>query len=75
MVYQVAQPEAALTWTAILNVANTALVFIVGFLLKEFWRIMHNRIDNIEEQQGNMRERVAALESGGTPRRRISDRR
>lgn len=52
-----------LTWTALLNIANTFLVVIVGFLLREAWKTVHARMDQLEQWQGDMRERVASLEA------------
>ncbi len=67
----VSQP---LTWTSVLNVANTALIALVGFLIKEAWTQIHKRIGNVEEQQNDMRERIASLETGiSIPRRRRGD--
>lgn len=66
------------TWTSVLNVANTLLIALVGFLFREAWRQIHNRVDTVEQEQGDMRERVASLEAarGWThPQRRHGDRR
>lgn len=71
-----APTEAALTWTAFLNLVNTGLVVIVGFLLREAWRTIHARIDEMEDRHGDMRERIASLEAGvgwTHPHRRHSD--
>lgn len=66
----------ALTWTAFLNIANTVLIVLAGFLAREAWKNIHERVDAIEERHGDIRERVASLEAaaGGAPRRRRSDR-
>lgn len=64
-----------LTWTALLNFANTFLVIVVGFLLREAWKTVHIRMDQLENQHGDMRERVASLEAAGHwQRRRFTDR-
>lgn len=51
----------------LLTFANTGLVALVGFLLREAWSTIHARMDNIQEQQNNMREeyagRISALET------------
>lgn len=69
-------PETALTWTALLNIANTVLIVIVGFFGKEAWNAIHRRIDQLENRHGDMRERVASLEAvSELPRgRRSTDR-
>lgn len=65
----------ALTWTAFLNIANTALIVLAGFLAREAWKNIHARVDAIEERHGDIRERVASLEAAaGDLRRRRSDR-
>lgn len=67
-----------LTWAQVLNVANTLLVMLVGFFAKDAWKQLHRRIDSVEVEQGDMRERVASLETarGWThPQRRRTDRR
>ena len=64
-----------LTWTALLNIANTFLVVMVGFLLREAWKTIHARMDQLEDQHGDMRERVASLEAAGSwQRRRFTDK-
>lgn len=70
MVIQEVGPAGQLTWTALLNIANTFLVVIVGFLLREAWKTVHARMDQLEEWQGHMRERVASLEAWNGHRRR-----
>lgn len=61
----------ALTWTAFLNIANTALIVLAGFLAREAWKNIHARVDAMEERHGDIRERVASLEAAaGEPRRR-----
>lgn len=74
MAVQTPTPDAALTWTALLNFANTGLIIVVGFLLREAWRTIHRRMDEMEERHGDIRERVASLEAAsGSYRRRRSD--
>lgn len=71
-----APTDPQLTWTAFLNLANTGLVIIVGFLLREAWKTIHARMDGLEQQHGDMRERLASLESSRGwehPHRRRSD--
>lgn len=71
----VQQVGEQLTWTALLNIANTFLVVVVGFLLREAWKTIHARMDQLEEQHSDMRERVASLEAaGGWQRRRFTDK-
>ena len=54
---------AAITWTAFLNIANTVLVALLGFVLREAWMAIHKRMDELEEKHGDMRERVAVVET------------
>lgn len=70
----VGQTEA-LTWTAFLNVLNTALIILAGFLAREAWKNIHGRIGSLEEWRGDARERLASLEtaSGNHPHRRRTD--
>jgi hypothetical protein len=64
----------ALTWTAFLNVANTLLIVLAGFLAREAWKNIHVRLDAVEDQQGSMRERIAVVETASDiPRRRRTD--
>jgi len=67
-------PETA-TWSQILNFANTGLVALVGFLLREAWITIHRRMDEMDRQQGDMRERISSLEAfrGWGLQRRRSD--
>lgn len=66
---------ASITWNALLNIANTFLVVVVGFLLRDAWHTIHERMDQLEEAHNNMRERVASLEaSTGLHRRRYTDK-
>lgn len=63
MVQAPVTPESVtLTWTALLNIVNTVLVVIVGFFLKEAWTAIHSRIDKLEDNNTDVRERVASLE-------------
>lgn len=65
----------ALTWTAFLNVANTALIILAGFLAREAWTTMHRRLNALEDFRGDARERFASLEAatGVHPNRRYTD--
>ncbi len=68
--------QESLTWTQLLNIANTVLVLVVGFLLREEWKAIHQRIDALSVQQGVMRERLSSLEAfrrWGNPTRRETD--
>lgn len=73
---QSAITSETLTWAQVLNVVNTALIALVGFFAKEAWRQLHNRMDAVEDGQGDMRERVASLETAtgwNHPHRRRTD--
>lgn len=56
--------EGVLTWTAFLNVLNTALIILAGFLAREAWYNLHRRVGTLEDFRGDARERLASLESG-----------
>jgi hypothetical protein len=63
-------------WSEVLNIANTALLALVGFLLRDGWKAIHRRMDKIEEEHGDTRERVSSLEAQrgwNHPHRRRSD--
>ncbi len=65
-----------LTWTQVLNVANTGLIALVAFFAKDAWRQLHRRMDMIEGTSSDIRERVASLEAGrgwNHPHRRRTD--
>jgi hypothetical protein len=75
MIQQTATEGVVLGWTAILNIANTFLVALLGFLLREAWVAIHKRMDALEEGHGDMRERVAIVETvSGVHNRRRTDR-
>lgn len=67
--------DGALTWTAFLNVLNTALIILAGFLAREAWNNVHRRVGTLEEFRGSARERLASLEAatGVHPHRRRTD--
>lgn len=71
---QIPAQETALTWTAFLNIANTCLIVLAGFLAREAWQNIHQRLDEVETRHGDFRERLATLEAqADPPRRRRSD--
>ncbi len=70
--------ETFITLNQVLTIANTGLIALVGFMLREAWKTIHRRMDVIEEQHGHMRERVSSLEAFQQwtgPRRRKTDQR
>lgn len=62
-------------WTQVLSFANTLLLGLVSFLVRDAWISIHKRIDSLEKEDGFMRERITALEvlQGFKPRRRRTD--
>lgn len=53
--------EQTVTWGQILSVANTVLVAIVVFLVKDAWSTMHKRVGNLEKEFGSIREDLSFM--------------
>ena len=71
---------APLTLTQILTGLNSLLIVLAGYLLREAWREMHRRVDDLERRGMDFREamagRMSAVETevfGGVHARRKGD--